>query len=150
MGWMQRKVYKESAYYIVRNFILALLSYGNVKGRLVVESATSEKDFYYHKAAGLFLSRGIPELNVSHTKVQNLLTEISFVSKKNFDIEEQLADLFSYAGRLKFQNKAESSLTAYEKNILKLLNTKLFKMDPRTGDKKRKFLSKIESFKILP
>jgi len=44
LNWDNRKVYKETSDIIVRNFILSLLA-TKARGRLVIESATSEKDF---------------------------------------------------------------------------------------------------------
>lgn len=149
-NWHNAKVYEDSARIMVKNFILALLSQGNIRGRMVVESASSEKDFYFHKAAGHFLSRGMPELNISFSQVQSVLTEIAFVTKRNHDTEEQVADLLAYAGRLKQLKKAQSTMTAYEKGVLSLLESKLFKMHPQTGDKKKKYQSQIESFKVIP
>lgn len=148
-NWNSKKVYKETASIIVRGFILALLAAGN-RGRLVIESATSEKDFNFHKAAGHYLANGIKELDVSCNQVQNVLTEISFVSKKNFDIEEQVADLLAYGAKLKFLKKNKSALNEYDKQILRIANQKLFQIHPNMSGRKKKFYSKIESFKILP
>ncbi len=147
-NWNEEKVYKETTNIMMRNFILALLSEGNCRGRVVIESATSKKDFYFHKAASYFLSGGLPQVKVSYKKVQNILTEISYVTKKNHDIEEQIADLLAYGARLKFEKRTPNN--NYEKNILKLVNSKRFIMHPNTGNKKKKYQSLIESFKILP
>lgn len=150
LNWNSQKVYKETAAVIVRNFILSLLALGDVKGRLVIESATAEKDFIFHKTAGYFLSGGLPHLNVTHKAVQGVLTEVSFVTKKNHDIEEQIADLFSYAAKLKFLKKKKDSMTAYEQELVKIMNQKLFHMHPETGIKKKKYYSQIEEFKVVP
>lgn len=147
-NWNETKVYEETANYIVKNFILALLAEGNCRGRIVIESATSKKDFYYHKAASYFLSGGLPQAKVNYKRVQEVLTEVSFVTKKNHDIEEQIADLLAYGARLKF-NKTKPQ-NDYEKKLLKVINSKLFVMHPNTGVKKKKFHSLIESFKVLP
>ncbi|MCL4352907.1 DUF3800 domain-containing protein [Patescibacteria group bacterium] len=149
-NWNDKKIYAETSAVMVKNFILSLLAQDNVKGRLVVESASAEKDFYFHKAVGHFLSNGIPHLNVPFNEVQDVLTEISFVSKKNHDIEEQISDLSAYAAKLKFKKTKITSMTAYEKMITKILNRKIFKMDPNTGTRKKKYYSEIDSFKIMP
>ncbi len=149
LNWDDKKVYKETTNIIVKNFILTLLATKS-RGRLIIESASSEKDFYFHKAASHYLAKGLPELNISYSDVQNALTEISFVTKKNFDIEEQIADLLAYGAKLKFLNKKGKELSDYDKSILKILNLKLFVIHPQTGERKRKFYSKIESYKILP
>lgn len=148
-NWNSKKVYKETSKKIVGDFILSLLA-SEAKGRLVIESATSEKDFNFHRAAGYYLANGVDELNVSCDQVQDVLTEISFVSKKNFDIEEQIADLLAYGAKLKFLKKKKSELSEYDNQILKIVNQKLFQIHPNTGGRKKKFYSRIESFKILP
>lgn len=150
VNWNDRKVYEDTSFIMIRNFILSLLAQDNMKGRVVVESATSLKDFYFHRAASYFLSRGIPELGVSYKQVQDVLTEISFVTKKNHDIEEQIADLLAYSAKLKFKGKQQAGMSSYEKSILKIMNSKIFKMNPQTGERKKKYYSKIDGFKIVP
>ncbi|OGJ22611.1 MAG: hypothetical protein A2804_03515 [Candidatus Pacebacteria bacterium RIFCSPHIGHO2_01_FULL_46_10] len=149
-NWNHQKTYEETARRIVRNFILSLLAQENVKGRLIVESATSEKDFYFHKAVSHYLSQGLPELGISFEYVQHILTEVSFVTKKNHDIEEQVADVLAYGAKLRFLGKKEANMTSYEKGIIKVLKAKLFRMDPNTGEKKKKYYSHIDSFNTIP
>ena|SRR3990167_2168038 len=149
-NWNDKKVYTETSVIMVKNFILSLLAQDNVKGRLVVESASAEKDFYFHKAAGYFLSNGIPQLSVSFSQVQDVLTEISFVTKKNHDIEEQISDLLAYAAKLRFKKRKATAMNNYEKGITKILNSKIFKMNPNTGARKKKYQSQIDSFKVIP
>ncbi len=148
-NWNSQKVYKETANIMIKNFILALLA-TNSRGRLVIESASTERDFIYHKTAGFYLSAGISDIGISYEKVQEHLTEISFVTKKNFDIEEQIADLLAYGAKVKFLDKPNEDLSYYDKNILNVFNHKLFAVHPQTGDKKKKFYTKIESYKVLP
>lgn len=148
-NWTSEKNYKESANVLIKNFILSLLA-TNSKGRLVIESATSERDFIFHKVASNFLSSGIPSLNIKSKDIQNVFTEIAFVTKKNFDIEEQIADLLVYGAKLKLKGKKLEQMNDYEKNILKIMNQKLFKMHPGTGAKKKKYYSAMNSFEILP
>lgn len=149
LNWTTDKNYEETAKVLIKNFILSLLA-NNSKGRLVVESATSKRDFIFHKVTGIFLSNGMPSLNIKIEEVQNTLTEVSFVTKKNFDIEEQIADLLVYGAKLKLLGKKSQDLMDYDKNIIKIMNQKLFKMDPMTGKKKKKYYSEIKSFEILP
>jgi hypothetical protein len=135
---------------LIGNFILSLIAQKNCKGRLVVESATAEKDFYYHKAAGYYLSNGFKPLDIDYKQVQDVLTEISFVTKKNDDIEEQIADLLAYGIKLKYEKQKKAVLTVYEKGIIKVVENKLFRIDPNMGTKKKKIYSQIESFKTIP
>ena len=149
-NWNEKTFYKKTSEIIIRNFIFALLAQPNCRGRLIVESATAQKDFYYHKAAGCFLSNGFRELGVDYKQVQNVLTEVSFVTKKNFDVEEQLADILAYGLRLKYEKSTKNSLSEYEKKLIEVVNKKLFNICPNTGKKKKKLYSQIESFKVLP
>jgi len=149
-NWNELKVYNESANEMVRNFVLSLLAIPKCRGRLVIESATGQKDFTFHKAVSHYLANGIPETKTSFGEVQGHLTEITFVTKKNHDIEEQIADLLAYAAKLKFLKKKPDDMDDYEKRILDVLESKLFTINPKTGEKKKKYHSRIESFKILP
>jgi len=147
-SWNEKKIYKVTANYLIKSFILALLAQKNLKGRLVIESATAEKDFYYHKSASNFLSHGFPSLKISFKEVQDILTEISFVTKKNYDIEEQIADILAYGIRLKYENRP-NHLSFYEQSLIKTVDIKLFKINPNTGIRKKKLYSNISSYKII-
>ena len=149
-NWSEITIYKKTSDVIIKNFILALLAQKNCHGRLIVESATSEKDFYYHKAANYYLSNGFTGLGINYLDVQNVLTEISFVTKKNNDIEEQVADLLAYGLKLKYQNSKKQNLGWYEENLIKVIENKLFTVNPYTGQKKKRFYSQIQSYKVLP
>lgn len=148
-NWNEITIYKRSSREIIKNFVFALLAQ-KTKGKLTIESATAEKDFYYHKSAGHFLSNGFPSFDIAYSDVQNVLTEISYVTKKNNDIEEQIADLLAYGIRLKYETTRKSRLSSYEKKLIKIVESKLFKIDPKTGAKKMKFYSKIKSYVVIP
>lgn len=147
-NWNEDKVYLETSKLMVRNFVLSLLAIDKCRGKIIIESSTSKRDFYFHKAVNYFLSAGINELNVDYKKVKKVLTEISFVTKNNLDIEEQIADILAYGAKLKFLKY--KGRIKYDKNILKTVKRKLFKINPNTCKRKKKYYSEIDSFKILP
>ena len=149
-NWNEKTIYKITADCLIKNFVLSLLAQKNYQGRLVIESATAEKDFYYHKSASHYLSHGFPNLKINYNEVQDVLTEVSFVTKKNNDIEAQIADLLAYGVRLKYEKKKVSQLSNYEKKLKKVIENKLFKINPNTGTLKKKFYSNIENYKIIP
>jgi hypothetical protein len=149
-NWNEITIYKKTAEEIVKSFIFALLAQSDCRGRLIIESATAQKDFYYHKIAGYYLSNGFKKLKVDYQQVQQVLTEISFVTKKNYDIEEQLADLLAYGLKLKYEKRPDKQVTDYERRLIDVVECKLFKMHPNTGKKKKRLYSQIESFKIIP
>lgn len=150
-AWNHIKIYKSTADQLVKNFILILLT-GDSRGKIIVESATAEKDFYFHRALGYYLAAGIKELKVDYKKIQETVTSISFVTKNNFDIEEQVADLFAYAAKCKYLGgigkKVKNGL--YEKMMLRLLEKKIFKSPSNARDRKMKYFKEMDSFMILP
>jgi len=150
-SWNHIKIYREVSNQIVRNFLLILLS-GDSKGKIIVESATAEKDFYFHRAIGYYLAAGIKELKVDYKKIQETLTSISFVTKNNFDIEEQVADLFVYAAKCKYLDKLGGKFKKglYEKMMISLLENKIFKKPSEARDSKMKYFKEVNSFAILP
>ncbi len=148
LGWDETKIYKETAKSMIRNFILILLSHDS-RGEVVIESATAEKDFYFHRALGYFLSEGLTVPKVSYKKVQETITSISFVSKKNHDIEEQIADLFAYAIKCKYLKK-KIKKNSYEEIMLRILNKKIFRAPRNAKVLKKRFLDKVEAIKVLP
>jgi len=150
MNWNEDKVLQETANVIIRNFLLSLIGSETMSGSIVIESATSKKDFVYHRVLSHYLSRGIEDLGVSFEKIQSALTEISFVTKKNLDIEEQIADLMAYGAKLKFIKKPKSDLSPYEKSLLSIFDSKLYKVETRVNRNGRKYLNNIDSYKILP
>ena len=146
-NWSSIKIYKETARILIKNFILSLIA-KKTNGRIVIEASTGQRDFSFYEATRFYLSSGLEDIGVPFNKIQEVLTEISFVTKKNFDIEEQIADLSSYGAKLKITNKKD--LSDYDKNILNMVNAKLFKIHPKTGERKKKFYSEIKSFVVLP
>lgn len=150
-AWNHIKIYKTTSDQLVKNFLLILLT-GDSRGKIIVESATAEKDFYFHKAIGYYLTAGINGLRVDYKKIQETLTAISFVTKNNFDIEEQIADLFAYAAKCKYLEKLGKRVKkgAYEKMMLSLLESKIFKKPKEAKDVKMKYFKEVESFLVLP
>jgi hypothetical protein len=151
LGWNDIKIYKETSNSIIKNFLLAMISQDS-KANIIIESSTSEKDFYFHKANSFFLAGGISDLNVGCKKVQDTITSIAFVTKNNLDIEEQMADIFAYAAKCKYflQKKRKIKVGNYEEIILELLKKKTYKRSKNAGVSKKKYLDQIESIKILP
>lgn len=148
IGWNDIKIYKDTTSFIIRNFLLILLS-NDSRGEVIIESATAEKDFYFHRALGHFVAEGLKKPKVDHSKVQETLTSISFVSKKNHDIEEQISDLFAHAAKCKYMKKIPRSGT-YEDIMLKTLKKKIFKIPRNASPTKERFFKEVEPFKVIP
>jgi len=151
LGWNDVKTYEETSNAIIKNFLLAMISQDS-KANIIIESSTSEKDFYFHKSNNFFLAGGIPKANVTYKKVQDTITSIAFVTKNNLDIEEQIADIFAYAVKCRYflQKNKRIKIGDYEKIILKLLRNKIYKKCKNARVKKKKYLEKIKPIQILP
>lgn len=150
-GWNDKKIYKDTTIYLVKNFLLTLLN-DNLCGEMVIESASAEKDKYLLDAFAYFLAAGIPQLKVNQYTIQDTITSVSFVTKKNNDIEEQIADLFGYAAKLAYfkQKKIIFNSGDYEKMILGLLEKKMFVIPKNQSLSKDNLSNHVNPFLVLP
>lgn len=152
-GWNKIKILKETSHYLVYHFIALLFSNPVFKGKIVIESATAEKDRYFLNSFSYFLSPGFTELDGDLTKVRKVLTSISFVTKNNLDIETQIADLFAYGARCKFEKEKNNKgfvKNSYEAKMMTILEQKLFKPPYSAKENKMRFYKKIKPFLVLP
>lgn len=151
MSWDEIKIYKETSALMLQNF-LYFLTAQKAKGKVVIESATATKDFYFHRSLGVYLAGGIPSSGIKHTDVKETLTSISFVTKNNHDTEEQIADLFAYAAKCEYIRRSgtKPSTRAYDEMILRVLKKKLVSKSKLGAVPKPKHLKHLQAFEILP
>lgn len=152
-GWNSTKIIKETGNLIFLHFVTWLLGLSGTEGKINIESATAEKDRYYLNTFSYFLSPGNKDLKVDYKTIQEILTSISFVTKRNHDIEEQTADLFAYGAKCKYLRLVKKQIFkigSYEDKMIKLLETKLWQLPKLAGEKKMRFYKKIEPFCIIP
>lgn len=151
-NWNDIKIYKETSAKIVEQFLIFLMSQ-KAKGKIVVEAATAQKDFFFHRALNSYLAGGIPALNVTHSHAKETLTSISFVTKQNFDIEEQVADIFAYAAHCYYYKnviKKSHRQGSYEDMLLRLFKKKIISKPRISGSRKPKYLKHINGFIQVP
>lgn len=151
--WKESTIVSKTAKALFYNFIALLFTKDKANGRVVIESATSSKDKEYLNAFAFFLSPNCPMLDQDFSQVRDVVTSISFVTKQNHDVEEQVADLFSYAARCKYlkENKGASIISgSYEDKLLSIFETKLFRAPTNAGPDKMRFYQKINPFAIIP
>jgi hypothetical protein len=149
-GWEVIKIYKDTTTFLIRNFLLVLFI-NDLCGEIVIESGSAEKDITFIKAFSYLIGAGIPEAGIDTSTAQMMFTSMSFVTKKNHDIEEQIADMFAYAAKIKYQNGIKSKkLGEYENMILSLLNSKLFFVPENSKKYKKKIYSLVEPFLVIP
>lgn len=150
-GWDDIKIHKDTTAFLIRNFLIILLTTDSM-GEIVIESSSVSKDIHLLDSLNFFLGAGITKLGVNNKKVQDTLTSVSFVTKRNHDIEEQLADLFAYAAKIKYQliTADRKPVNNYEKMILILLKKKLFSVPIGARLMKAKLFKEVEPFLVLP
>jgi len=151
VGWDEKKIYKDTTLFLVRQFLLILLT-TDMNGEMIIESASAEKDVYLLQAFGFFLGAGLIDLKIKYETIQNILTSVSFVTKENHDIEEQIADLLGYAARLHYLKLQKKEMPAgpYEDMILKSFNRSLFRVPQATQPKKVSLFTHVEPFLVIP
>lgn len=151
--WDEVRVVKSTAYYLIQNFISIVLSSSSAKGKIIIESGSADKDKYYLDAFSYFLSPKAKEFGVSYKDVQKQITSMSFVSKHNLDVEEQIADLFAYGVKCKYDkiiNKKTFLKGSYEERLIKIIDSKSFKKPTKVEKERMSLLSNINSFLLLP
>lgn len=133
-GWDTTKALYKTTSAIMRNFILSLAA-SNATGNIYIEPSKFERDSIYLQAFNYFRgpnSKLKEEYGLDYKDVQTLLTSLAFVTKKNFDIEVQIADLMAY-GAWQTVKPNNSKRGKYETSLSKILKQKLFKLINRRG-----------------
>ncbi len=153
--WNEDTVTKKSTHKLIECFVNFLFSDDSYKGKVITELSHTKKDKSFYDAFSYFMKSNLLKLDENYReKIKLKLTSLSFVTKKNFDIEEQISDLFTYAARRKFKRDkwgVISSKDSYDEKIINILEYKLLKTPlniKRTH--KEKYYKNIESFCILP
>ena len=137
---------------MVRHFLLILLT-SNSRGEMIIESASAEKDIFLLQSFAYFLGSGIIDLKIDRKIVRDTLTSVSFVTKQNNDIEEQIADLFGYAAKLKYKKQSGEAIMKnglYEKMILEALNRSIYKVPKEAKPKKISCSKRLTHFWYYP
>ncbi len=147
-GWNRVKVLQETSKSLFKNYLVLLTSIKNTNGRIIVEASSSEKDIFYLKALSYFLTNGIYSLKIDSSMVRSRLTSISFVSKKNNDIEEQIADLIAYGIKcyLEYEKGEIFHKNSYEYKILQVVKSKLYSKPSNT---RKNLLNEVNPLELI-
>jgi hypothetical protein len=151
-NWDEPKLLKENANFLMRNLLNILLTKSSARGEVIIESANAIKNKYYLDAFFDYTSPGFCDVDAPLETRQKLLTAISFVTKHNHDIEEQIADIFAYAAKIKYLkgHSSDSQLkNDYQTKIAMIFQNKLFKVPGRAKIDKLKNLKKVQSYLIF-
>ncbi|MFA5360129.1 MAG: DUF3800 domain-containing protein [Patescibacteria group bacterium] len=128
-GYDEKKIYDSADNKLLELFITFLYK-KKASGKIIIESAGSKSDFLFYKRYSYFLANGCPALGITHQEMKNILTSISFVSKRNFDIETQIADVLAYPALLR--NPANNKIIipgSYEEKICSIFDYKLISIN---------------------
>lgn len=98
-------------------------------GQVVMEASDTYQDIGILTAYNELMVRGHAPLNMTSTDIRDYLTAISFVTKKNRDIESQLADIVAHY--LNLDAKAHDGIStikpgSYDDRMIKAIKLKLF------------------------
>lgn len=149
-NWDTKTVLAKSSNHIVGSFVRYVVGC-RTNGKIVIESATDEQNNFFLKAFTYHLAPNAIK-GIKYQVIQEALTSMSVVTKNNHDIEEQIADLFAYAAKCKYErDQLGISLqpASYEARLVSLLEKRLYRLPRTISPTKRMILSKVESYKIL-
>ena len=153
-GWGKEAIYKKSYTVLVSNMLKFFVA-RNIKGNIVAEASNIEQDMYLYNSFFHFIANGIDRLSITPDIAKNHLTSLSFVTKLNNDVEEQMADMYGMYGKIRLQidkkERDEASLDPLEYAVYKTAGKKLFNGGANCNDHKRnKLYKEINSFIKLP
>lgn len=126
LGWTPKDVQDKATDAMIEAFLM-FLNFRDAHGQIIMESSGG-RDVAFYKRYSYYLSQGLPSQNLTHFDVKNLITSITFASKKNHDIETQIADIFAYpASRQCAHDDGHALMTSpsYEENVCQYLAAKL-------------------------
>lgn len=129
LGWSASDIYKNTSRAML-SFFVEFLHAKNNRGQIIVESAGTKRDLLFYREYIYLLANGSTPLNLTHQKMKQLLTSISFVSKNNHDIEEQIADLLAYPAAHNYLVADGFRTTipnSYEDKMCRILHTKILR-----------------------
>ncbi|MEK7457912.1 MAG: DUF3800 domain-containing protein [Patescibacteria group bacterium] len=139
-GWLKTTILEKSYRMILSNLIKFVIA-KDYRGQIIAEASAHEQDLHLYKNFFHFMANGVSRLNVSTDDVKNHVTAISYVTKQNDDCETQLVDLLAGVIEIKHRLDAKQisgeKVSDFDKEILKILENKLFVANAK-GTNKRK------------
>ena len=126
-GMTTKDIYEQANDEMLKAFIVFLHNKKST-GQIIIESAGTQKDMLLYKRYVHYLSKGLPSLELDHIGVKKILTSFSLVSKNNYDIETQIADLLAFPIRVqcRIDDRSLSLIpTSIDYKMCQLLKIKL-------------------------
>lgn len=152
-GWDAIHVYQQSYKVLLAN-LLKFLYAKNIKGEIYAEASSASQDSYLYNAFFHLIRRGIERLGITNKLAKQYFTSLSYVTKPNNDIEEQLADILSMYGRLRMaiesNERLQDDLDCFEKLVYSIASKRLLAITNASNPKKVALYAQINPFKKLP
>jgi len=126
-SWLDKTIVQKSYLCLIKMYVCSLQK--SEKGKIITESDYFQ-DVYLAKAHNIYQAQGIKECGLTGKGYWEKITCLSFVNKKNFDPEVELADLLGSSIRLKYRleyKKSKEKINNVEKKKLRLINRKIAK-----------------------
>jgi len=153
-GWLKETILEKSYSMILANLIKFVIA-KDYKGQIVAEASAHEQDLHLYRNFFRFMGNGISRLSISSQDVKKHVTAVTYVTKQNEDCETQLVDLLAGVIPKKYELKRErikpEQISEYDKEILKILENKLFIANVSgQNNRKKELYSAITSYKKFP
>lgn len=153
-NWKKETVLEKSYSMILSNLIKFVMA-KDYRGQIIAEASAHEQDLHLYRNFFKYMGNGIPRLSISSKDVKRHVTAITYVTKQNEDCETQLVDLLAGVIPIKYKlmrgRIKESEINEYDKELLKILDNKLFVANAIGSDKRKQELYKaISSYKKFP
>jgi hypothetical protein len=125
---IERKIIKDFTNELLTVYLCHLIKKKDW-GQVIMEASDAYQDIGILTAYNELMVRGHTPLNMTSSHIRDFLTAISFVTKKNRDIESQLADIVAHY--LNLDAKANDGISSivpgsYEHRVIEAIKVKIF------------------------
>ena len=152
--WTNETLAKKTARAVFADYVSFLYTRNSPRGKIIIEASDSTKDKYYLDPFKYFLSPDCKHLDKDFLSrdIHEVITSITFVTKQNNDNETQIADILGYAAYCRYKKELKGrqiAEDAYEGQLIKALDAKVFQPFPAMGPEKMKFAKKVKGYQII-
>jgi len=153
-NWIKETILEKSYSMILSNLIKFVMA-KDYRGQIIAEASAHEQDLYLYRNFFKFMGNGIHRLSISSKDVKRHVTAVTYVTKQNEDCETQLVDLLAGVIPIKYKlmrgKMKEVEISEYDRELLKILENKLFVANTVVSEKRKKELYEaISSYKKFP
>ena len=152
--WHEKTVISRAASIVLFNFLAFIYTKRPCRGKTIIEASSWFRDQEYLHAFNDLLSPNLFKKDADFPDVREYLTSINFVTKKNHDIESQIADLLAYGIRCRHEvTITKTRMVAagsYERKMIEIVEHKLMRAASTMGKDKKKYFDKTQPVTVAP